>query len=36
MIKNNIIENSINLDNYIENYIQTELLNKNINLQNTF
>ena len=31
MVHNNIIENSINLDSYIENYIQTEYLNKNIN-----
>jgi hypothetical protein len=31
MLNNNIIENCINLDNYIENYINTEFLNKNIN-----
>lgn len=31
MINNNIIENSLNLDNYIENFIQTQLLNTNIN-----
>jgi hypothetical protein len=31
MVHNNIIENSLNLDSYVENYIQTELLNKNIN-----
>ena len=31
MINNNVIENSINLDTYIENYINSELLYKNIN-----
>ena len=31
MINNNVIENCINLDEYIDNYIQTELLNKNFN-----